>query len=296
MKPLRLFLPAVVLGMLLASCGGDNPENQENIDNDAFDPNNSLNTVFDGKIFSIPSPVQTAFLIKSLDVQFDESLLNDDAMVGSYVTDHKQALNLGIYGTDLGYSTLYDQKNVTMRYLTAVEKLTSSLGLEAAFNTEFIKRFEGNNGNSDSLVRLMSDAFRQADNFLKSANRKSTSALILTGGWIESMYFACQLNDKRQSPDIERRIAEQSQSLNSIIDILTEYNKGESNDSLIASMRDLKVSFDKIEMGYEYAAPETAEDEKTTTFHHKLDIKIDKVILEEIKMKIEEIRSNIIKA
>ena len=296
MKPLRLFIPAVVLGTLLASCGGDNPENQENIDNDAFDPNNSLNTVFDGKIFSIPSPVQTAFLIKSLDVQFDESLLNDDAMVGSYVSDHKQALNLGIYGTDLGYSTLYDQKNVTMRYLTAVEKLTSSLGLEAAFNTEFIKRFEGNNGNSDSLVRLMSDAFRQADNFLKSANRKSTSALILTGGWIESMYFACQLNDKRHSPDIERRIAEQAQSLNSIIDILTEYNKGESNDSLIASMKDLKVSFDKIEVAYEYAAPETVEDERTTTFHHKLDIKIDNVILDEIKNKIEEIRSNIIKA
>lgn len=295
-KPLKLLLPAIVLGIAMVSCTGDNPENQENIDNEAFDPNNSLNTVFDGKIFSIPSPVQTAYLIKSLDVQFDESLLSNDASVSSFVTDYKQALNLGIYGTDLGYSTLYDQKSVTMRYLTAVEKLSSKLGLENAFDSEFLNRFEENNGNSDSLVRLMSDAFRQADNFLKSANRKSTSALILTGGWIESMYFACELNTKKQSPDIERRIAEQKQSLYSIIDILTEYNKGNNNDSLIANLEELRMSFDKIEINYEYAAPETNEENKLTTLHHTLDINIDSAVLEAIKTKIEEIRNNIIKA
>lgn len=235
-------------------------------------------------------------MIKSLNLPFDGSLLNDDKLVGSYVTDHKQALNLGIYGTDLGYSTLYDQKSTTMRYLRCVETLTSELGLDAAFDTSFLKRFEENNGNEDSMILLMSDAFRQADNFLKQANRKSTAALILTGGWIESIYFACKLNAKKASPDIQRRIGEQKQSLNSIIELLTEYNKGGSNDGLIEELKGLKASFDKIEMNYEYAAPETDKDKHLTTFHHTLDINIDDIILGEIQAKIEAIRNNIIKA
>ena len=293
--PLGRFALFLFCGTLIAACSGD-PENQDNIDQDALDPNSSLNTVFDGKIFSIPSPVQTAYLIKSLNLPFDGNLLSDDKTVGKYVTDQKQALNLGIYGTDLGYAALYDQKSVTMRYLRSVEKLTSELGLEAAFDTSFLKRFEENNGNEDSMVHLMSDAFRKADNFLKLSNRKSTAALILTGGWIESIYFACQLNDKKASPDIQRRIGEQKQSLNSIIDILTEYNKAGSNDGLIEELKDLRTAFEKIELVYEYAAPETDKDKHLTTFHHKLEIKMDAGALKEIKTKIEAIRANIIKA
>lgn len=293
--PFKVFTLLALCSTVIVSCGGDG-ENGDTIDQEVFDPNSSLNTVFDGKIFSIPSPVQTAYLIKSLDLPFDASLMHDDQSVGNYVTDYKQALNLGIYGTDLGYSTLYDQKSTTIKYLRSVEKLTSELGLDAAFDTSFLKRFEENNGNEDSMILLMSDAFRKSDNFLKHANRKSTAALILTGGWVESIYFACRLNEKKSSPDIQRRIGEQKQSLGSIIDLLTEYNKGGSNDGLIEMFKDLKLSFDKIEMNYEYAAPETDADKKLTTFHHSLDIVIDDVILKEILTKIEAIRSNITKA
>jgi hypothetical protein len=295
----KILLPTVAViscVSLLSSCGDSETQEKNTIDEEVFDPNSSLNTIFDGKIFSIPSPVQTAYLIKSLDVGFDATLLNDNSNVGDYITEYQQALNLGIYGTDLGYSALYEEKNISMKYLNSVEKLTAELGLDAAFDTSFLKRFEENSGDSDSMILLMSDAFKKSDNFLKHANRKSTSALILAGGWIESVYFACELNAKKQSPDIERRIAEQKQSLNSIIDILTEYNKGGSNDTLIADLSDLRLSFDKIIMNYEYAAPETDEEKNKTTFHHTLALDFDQEILNEIKTKLSSIRSNITKA
>ena len=103
------------------------------------------------------------------------------------------------------------------------------------------------------------------------------------------------MNRQKQNPDVEKRIGEQKQSLNSIIDILTEYNDNNQNDLLIAEMTDLKVSFDKIEMNYHYSAPETDKDKKVTTFTHTLEIKIDAKILGEIESKIEAIRTNIIK-
>ena len=145
------------------------------------------------------------------------------------------------------------------------------------------------------MLVIMSDAYRKSDNFLKQSNRKSTSALILTGGWIESIYFATKLNKKKVNADVEKRIGEQKESLNSIIDILNEYNTDNQNDLLIAELKDLKVSFDKIEMNYNYSAPETNEEKKETTFTHSLEIKLNSKILDEIESKIEAIRSNIIK-
>lgn len=294
--PLRLIFGSLIVTTGFVSCTNEEEDEPKNtVDKEIIDENSSFNTVFDGKIFSIPSPVQTAYLIKQLDLPFDETLLNKNSNVGNYIKEYNQALNLGIYGTDVGYSSMYEQKDITMKYLTSVEKLTSELGLDIAFDNAFLKRFEKNNGNKDSMLVIMSDAYRKSDNFLKQSNRKSTSALILTGGWIESIYFATKLNKKKQNPDVEKRIGEQKESLNSIIDILTEYNTDNQNDLLIAELKDLKVSFDKIVMNYKYSAPETDKAKKTTTFTHSLEIKLDKKILDEIESKIDAIRSNIIK-
>jgi len=296
MKKTKLnpYLFSIALGALVVSCG---PAEEEIIvDQDVFDPNSALNTVFDGKIFSIPSPVQTAYLIKNLDLSFDKSLLNSDGAVNDYVTEYQQALNLGIYGTDLGYAALYNQKNTSLKYLNAVEKLTAQLGLDAAFDSSFISRFEANSNDEDSMIMLMSDAFKKSDNFLKNANRKSTSALILTGGWVESIYIACELDAKKDSDEIKRRIGEQKQSLNSIIDLLGTYNKSGANDDLIAGLEELKTSFDKIQFNYEYSAPETDEENKLTTFHHELEVEFGDDVMEEIVNKLREIRTNIIKA
>lgn len=39
------------------------------------------------------------------------------------------------------------------------------------------------------MLVILSDAFRKGDSFLKQNKRKNVSALILAGGWIESMHF-----------------------------------------------------------------------------------------------------------
>lgn len=292
---LRPFYFIALSALVLTACGDGNEGAGNEIDDEVFDPNSSINTVFDGKIFSIPSPIQTAYFIKEMNLPFNEKLLNDDQKTGKYVDEYSQALNLGIYGADLAYSSIYDQKGVTLRYLSAVEKLTSLLGLSSTFDADFMKRFEKNNGNEDSLVILMSDAFSKADNFLKSANRKSTSALVLTGGWLEMIYFATELNANKSSDNIVRRIGEQKETLNSIIAILAEYNSKKQNDELIDQLRSLQKSFEKITINYQYSAPETDSDKQITTFHHTLEVSAPAGAIEEIKTKVKEIRANIIK-
>jgi hypothetical protein len=267
---------------------------EKEIDEEILDPNSSLNTNFDGKIFSIPSPVQTSMLIKEANLPFTEGLLNLTEKVDSYTTESKKALNLGVFGTDLGYTTMYNQNALSLKYLKSVEKLTNSLGLQGAFDKKFMDRFEKNNTNQDSMVRIVSDAFSKADNFLKNNDRKNVSVLILTGGWIESLYFACELNRTTPNKKIVERIGDQKQTLTTIIEILKLYNKNGINNDILSSLESLKLSFDKVVIEYEYVSPTTDAKNKITTLKHKSRIKMDTNVLNMITDKIGKIRSSIV--
>lgn len=287
----------VFIGTLLislAACNNEATTDKESIDSEILDPKSALNTNFDGKIFSIPSPILTAMLIKKASKTFYGELLNPYKNSDKYTTEYARALNLGIYGTDLGYSSLYDQKAVSINYLSTVEKITNSLGLEGAFDKNFMTRYEENASNQDSMMIIVSDAYKKADLFLKNSDRKTTSSLILTGGWIESMYFACQLTAKNKNTEIIERIAEQKQTLITIIEILTEYNKKGTNDALIAQLEDLLISFEAIKMNYTYVAPETNASKKTTTLKHSISFDVSDKTLKEITEKLTLIRTSII--
>jgi hypothetical protein len=292
LKPLFFFAAGAIL---LNSCG-EEAKTKKKVEEETFDESNSFRAVFDDQIFSIPPPIQTGRLIKKLNLDFDESLLSDRSMVTNYASEHKQALNLGVYGTDLGYASLYSQKNTSLNYLKTIETLSDALGLDAAFSAKFIAEFESNSGNEDKMVKLMAQAFTNADDFLKNANRKSVSAKILAGGWIESMHYATTLNSRTQSEDIERRIAQQKQTLESIIELLGQYNDDNTNDELLAQLKDLKLSFDKIVLEYVYDAPSTQADKNRMKLNHSYNIEFEAATAEEITAKIAFIRNGIIKA
>jgi hypothetical protein len=279
-------------GFIIASCNGSADKNE--IDKDVLDPNSSINTNFDGKLFSIPSPIQISLLLKQANIPFNESLLNQTDKSKNYTTEYLQALNLGIYGTDLGYASINEQNGISLKYLSVVEGLTSKLGLEGAFDKNFMSRFEKYHTNKDSIMGIISDAFRKGDNFLKNAKRKSTSSLILAGGWIESINFACKLNSIKENQNIINRIGEQQQTLTSLIDILVEYNTNNSNDVLIADLNELKTIYEKVVIDYQFVAPKTDEAKKETTLQHTYKVKIEKEVLTEIESKISAIRAKII--
>lgn len=292
-KTLTIICSGVVLTALISACGSGGEATKPEIDKEVIDPNSSLNTNFDGKIFSIPSPMQTAMLLQEVNAPFKETFLNDLGNVKNYSSEMQKALNLGIYGTDLGYLSIYKQNSLALKYLSTIEKLTSDLGLEGAFDKDFMSRFEKNSTNKDSMMAIVSDAFKKSDNFLKSNDRKSVSALILVGGWIESLYIACEINREASNQKIVERIGEQKETLNTIIEILKQYNKKNAYDDLITDMEDLKTYFDKIEMDYDFVQPKTDAAKKTTTLMHKTTVKIDSNTLNFINQKIASIREKV---
>lgn len=295
----KLLLLGAASCFMIASCEDESTETIENegekkVNKDLLDPDRSFNTTFDGKLFSVPSPVQTALLIKELNIPFNEKLLNPNENISNYSKMNSKALNLGIYGADLGYVTLYDQNAKAISYLSTVESLAKDLGISGAFDKTFLERFEANSDNEDSMLVILTDAFRKGDSFLKENERKNTSALILTGGWLESMHFATKLYQESKEEKILKRIGEQKQSLETIIELLEKYNEDGESDAIITEFKNLNESFQKISVTYKYVEPVTDEENKVTTIKNKMVIDLDDELTNEIVEKVSALREKVI--
>jgi hypothetical protein len=243
-----------------------------------------------GKVFIIPSPIQTAVLIQKSGVQFDKSMLNPTDRANSYSTKFHKCLNLGVYGADLGYATLYNQNDVAMSYFTVTNRIATDLGLTSAFDRTLFERFQKNMGNKDSILFLVSVAYRVSNDFLKNNDRNEEAALIIAGGWIETLQFAINVMKTKENEDIKRRIAEQKNTLNNLISLLSAYQGNEEYTELLQKLNDLKLEYDKVQYKYVYQAPVTDEVNKTTTITSKSEITITPENIRVIGEKIAAIR------
>ncbi len=287
-----LYLSVIaIFGAGCKGCGGD-PEGGD----DVLPVDSTQNTIINmnGEIFSIPSPIQTAMLIKGSGATYSKDILNPANKSSQYSTNFSKALNLGIYGADLGYVTMYDQTQDAIGYLNSAKKLADDLGVSGAFDTKTIERFQKNLGNKDSMLVLVGVAYRSSDSYLKNNDRSDVSGLVLAGGWIESLYFATNVYKTKANEDVKRRIAEQKTSLQSLINLLNQFYSQPEYTEFIDNLNDLSTVFDGVEFQYKYEKPITDPDKKMTTINSKTEVKISAEQIESISQKVKAIRSAIV--
>ncbi|HBZ20658.1 MAG TPA: hypothetical protein DEO60_05995, partial [Bacteroidales bacterium] len=97
------------------------------------------------KIFyTLPSPLESAMLIKSAGALFNDDLLNPIENTSKYNTNRSMALNLGIYTCDLSFASLYDQTQLIINYMNAAKKMADGLGILDAIEQDDIDKLEEN--------------------------------------------------------------------------------------------------------------------------------------------------------
>ncbi len=203
---------------------------------------------------SIPSPLELSSHIQEAGIYYDKSLLNDPDNYSKYTSSFQKALNLGIYGTDLGYTNLYEQTQDGLNYLAVIQKLSDDLNIGQFFDFESLRRLTDNKSNLDSLLMITNQNFNRINNHFIEQNNASLSALLLTGGWLEALHLANQVTLSRmQNQDLRERLGEQKIVLDNILILLEVYGK---NDKQIAGLLDdfrrLEVAFRPVTISYHY--------------------------------------------
>jgi hypothetical protein len=296
LRPYSLVILSLLLFSVIFTSCTDEPkrENRKEKVNKEEEKKNSKLFEIEGKVFSIPSPIQTAFLLKDAGANYQSGLLSNTENVSEYTTTSAKALNLGIYGADLGYATIYDQNQDAISYMAVTKRLSNELGVSGLFNENTIKRFESNIGNQDSLLVLVSDAFKSADSYLKNNEQNDLSVLILAGGWVETLHFATQLAKATDNEAIKNRIGEQKITIKNLIKLMLPYKENQQVADLSNKLNELKDLYKDIEFIYEWKEPTTDAENKTTTINSVSKVKMSKEQLQNITDKITAIRNSII--
>jgi hypothetical protein len=288
----HLLVLTITAGFLF-SCGGDKGDEEKDDLIETPDTVKSAVLNVGGELFSVPSPIQTALLIQKSGITYDRGILSVSNKVNTYSTDFSRALNLGIYGADLGYVSLYNQTQDALGYLASIKQLTDKLGISAAFDGPTMDRIKNNITNKDSMMVLVGIAYRGSDAYLKDNQRTDISSLILTGGWIESMHFSLTAYKTKATDQIRFRIAEQKQALSSIIKILRNLPAQEVVD-LTAALNDLSKVYEGIQFKYNFVEPVTDTTKKVTYINSTTEVIVTDEQLSQISEKLQQIRNKIV--
>jgi hypothetical protein len=251
-------------------------------------------TKVDGAMFSIPSPIQLGRVIQKSGATYNQDILNDPSSSDGYIDLAGQSLNLGIYGADLGYCALYDKQQESLGFMKSAQKLSDVLGISDAFDIETIKSIQRNLDNKDSLLYIISNSYRKADDYLQTSDRKHIGALIIVGGWIESLHFAGVLGKENKSPEVVEMIGMQKHTINTILDkMLERYIAEPGVEDIYTDLDEIRMVFEKVNINYEFISPETNKAQKVTTLKSKTMVEISDEVFNEIVDKIEAFRTKI---
>ena len=207
MKP--SFYP-ILLGIVLMACGGNKKPDLSEVEQElaieqSFPEISSEN--IESILASIPSPIELSSHVQESGIEFNGSYLNKTDNYDNYNSSNSKALNLGIYGTDLGYTNLYSQIQAGLDYLSVVQKLADDLNIGQYFDFQSIKRLTDNSNNIDSLLMITNQNFDNINNHFIDQNNASLSTLLLTGGWIEALHITNQVTLKqRDNLDLRERV------------------------------------------------------------------------------------------
>lgn len=208
--------------ILISACNSTNDEHidlNEDAGNEIQLHQEHAKTIFN----SIPDPAVLTQIINDAQLEYQFEILHDPMKYTSYNLEQDKALNLGIYGTDFSYASMFEQTQECLTYLKCVNQLSKSLGINGVFDEKLSDRIEANKSNRDSLLAIISGSFSQADEYLTKNKRGNFSTLIITGGWIEGMYIACNLTLSSKNEQAVNELAKHTETLTSIIKLIESY-------------------------------------------------------------------------
>jgi hypothetical protein len=271
------------LFLLLNSCGSDKSSTSSSTTSDSLQAlpvsvsdSLSLQEMKDGLpiFYNMYLSVEMTRLFESAGEVYNPEILNPVEKENDYVTSNKKALNLGVYSVDLGYIRAYNQLEKSRAFFNTMRNLSSSLGIPEDFFLKSSERYDKNINNKDSLTKIANEVYTKTSQYLKENDRENASALIVLGGWVEAIYIATHMV-KFSDKDLEliERIADQKYSIGNLIDML---DKQKADRPYLAKIRDLKSSFDQLNVDRNNLQPTFA-------------------VLKIIASKVESLRSEIVK-
>ena len=195
--------------------------------------------------YSVPTPNELFAVIKETGVLYDGTILNSAENSEKYSSKKIQALNFGVYFADLAFASSFEENASILSYFATIKVLSDELGISNALDAAIYEKAQMNleSNDADSLLFLSNDTYFQAYSYLEENERGSTLALIVIGGWIESLYIMTNLGEYEEGSNLVARIGEQKLTIGNLMGFMMKYQDDSNVAEVMEELADIEELF-----------------------------------------------------
>ncbi len=203
-------------------------------------------------IQSMPNPLEICDLICTLEQEhhppFYVSERND---ISTYHTSYKQAMNLGIYRTDLFYANYYRKTIDILRYMSAINRLQSQLAYASEAMQKRLSALEEvikeKPYHIDSVIFVQGNLFfEDFEAHFRAIDREEVNAWIELGSWIEGAYLVTLHYENEPSEVLRHKLAEQKIILAQLLRLTEIYRHRPAFEQMHQNIIELSVLYQKV--------------------------------------------------
>jgi hypothetical protein len=146
-------------------------------------------------VYPLPTSAEVIKQLTEMDLGYILGSTNPPGNASNYVESYSRSVNLGVYGADLSYSTLYNMQQDVIDYLSAIRSLALEQNLSKIYDETLYDRIRNNFDNRDTLVNLLTDAFDRTYAYMVDAGQANLAMLMVGGAWVEGMYLTLSVSE-----------------------------------------------------------------------------------------------------
>jgi hypothetical protein len=235
-------LPIVLTGLTcMTSCKGKTKE-QKKIELDRVQ---TVENEMTSNVDSLPSSAEVIKMLTDLEVGYIFGISNPVENTKKYFSSSARAINMGVYGGDLSYATLYNIQQEVLNYMSAIQSLAAELNMSQIYDETLYDKIKQNFDYRDKLVDILSNAFDKTYAYLRNNDQQSLALLVIGGAWVEGMYITTHVSEAAyQVAGISKNLIEQKKSFELYLEIAKPYE----NDPIVG---DFIKKLDPIKKVYE---------------------------------------------
>lgn len=244
----RIFFLGLFVIILLSACKNQTVQPEEDF---VAEPNVKESAEVKEVIYSMYLPTDMADLFEKAGNNFNPDVPAPVNTLPLYTNHEQIAVMLGIFGVDLSYMKILQQKALAAEYYSAIKVMASSLEIPNKIFEESSKNLEKNLENQDSLAAVIERVYGDTDRFFRESGKDNLASISLLGGWVEAMYIGVSIYESEEgNKAMAHKLLQQKFTLNSIYSILSNHQESLRVTSYLLMLKRLRKEYNKVEIRY----------------------------------------------
>jgi hypothetical protein len=240
-----LITTLILSSVSFTSCKNRAAEKQKNVIAD--EQFNALEKEIEKNIYPLPTSAEVIRMLTDLEVGYIIGISNPVGNTRKYFSSTTRAMNLGVYGADLSYATLYNMQQEVINYMSAIRSLANELNMATIYDEELYENIKKNFDNRDVLVSILTKAFDETYSYLSDNDQQPLALLVVGGAWVEGMYLTTHVSEAAyQVAGISKVLLEQKKSFELFLELTQPYASDPSVSDFVKLLDPVRKVYEGI--------------------------------------------------